>query len=303
MTELIDTSAEHHFLTTLSSLQKRPNGWYGLYFSLSKMLNHGDLSSNLETISSKVAAAQRKRDAFLERLSKQMGADFKGFTYAFTDFDVLVLVCAASDQERLKIEAVFKALAAELAKGYAHMSELTSAFRGFEKMADDKILSGRRIAAYCAMADKHKVKSIGARRGRREDPLVMVVEDDRFTMHYASSILSKEYDLISSKNGEDAIGQYIENAPDIVFLDIHLPGLSGHEVLQSILAVDPKAFVVMLSVDSVADNIRKARQLGADKFIKKPFSIERLIETVKHSPYVKAMTFGATPMGSRDMIH
>ena len=84
------------------------------------------------------------------------------------------------------------------------------------------------------MADSNKVASIDIRRDRHEDPVVMMVEDDRFTATYAANIISKDFDLILAKSGEEAIALYIEHCPDIVFLDIHLPGLSGLDTLVAI---------------------------------------------------------------------
>jgi DNA-binding response OmpR family regulator len=117
----------------------------------------------------------------------------------------------------------------------------------------------------------------------------MIVEDDRFTASYAANILSKEYELSVCRTGEEGIIAYIEHAPDIVFLDIHLPGLNGHDTLRAIKAADPKAFVVMLSVDTAKTSIVESTQSGAHSFLKKPFSKERLLNTVKASPYVRGI--------------
>ena len=303
MIELIQNSAEHHFLTTLEDLKTRPNGWASLQFSLSRIIDHSDMVSDLTAISSKLEAAERKRDSFLERLQKELGDGFTGFIYAFSDFDVLALIAVDKDGQKAQLNKAYEALSKTLSKGQSEQGLLVNKLQLFQKLADDKLLRTRCFDAYKVMADQNIVGSISTRRERREAPLVMVVEDDRFTMHYATSIISKEYDMVAAKTGEDAIEVYIENAPDIVFLDIHLPGLSGHQVLEAIQAVDKDAFVAMLSVDSVRDNIASAAELGAQKFIKKPFSKERLIDTVKGSPYVRAMALANTPLGSRDMIH
>ena len=97
---------------------------------------------------------------------------------------------------------------------------------------------------------------------------------------------NKEYDVVLAKNGEDAIRLYIEHAPDVVFLDIHLPGLNGQETLRAIRKIDPKSCVFMLSVDTVKENIVNANKDGATGFLKKPFSKERLMVAVKKSPHI-----------------
>ena len=185
MIKLIESSAEHHFLTTLEDLKKRPDGWFGLSFSLSKMLNHSDLCSQLDNIPSKLQAMQRKRDGFVDKVQKALGDAFTGNIYAFTDYDVLVLACAQNKEEQAKLTKVFKELSGVLGEGFSDMQKLASVFRHYQKVADSKILSARRMTAYDSMADEYKVNSIAARRERRDEPLVMVVEDDRFTLHYA----------------------------------------------------------------------------------------------------------------------
>ena len=131
----------------------------------------------------------------------------------------------------------------------------------------------------------------------------MMVEDDRFTSTYAATILGTDFDLLIAKDGEEAIEAYIKNAPDIVFLDIHLPGLSGHDVLKALHAIDPEAFIVMLSADTVKENIVEATQHGARKFLKKPFTKERLIETVRNSPYVRSLMTAKSAAKSEESLH
>lgn len=287
--ELINSSTEHYFLARLDELKQAPKHWYGLYFSLSKTLPHGELMGSLKEMNTKIEQARAKRDVFAEELQVALKDGFEGSICVFADLDIFVLAKATDEKSVLALQNIFKSMNSKMPKGVSDMDTLSSQLRSYSKLADEKLLSAKRFDAYISMMDKHKVSSITARRKRRDAPLVMVVEDDRFTAHYAANVLSSDFDLVVCKDGEEAIEAYIENAPDIVFLDIHLPGLSGHDVLQSIYAVDSKAFVVMLSVDSVKENIVAASKLGARKFLKKPFTKERLVETVKSSPYVRGM--------------
>ena len=301
--ELIQDSTEHYFLTRLEALKSEANHWYGLYFSLSKTLGHSDLVSDLAVIADKIQTARSKSNAFAQELQNALKDGFEGSICVFADTDVFALVKVQKKEDVKALEQIFKTMAAKLPQDVSDMDMLGGQYKTYQKIADDKLLSVRRYDGYQAMADKHKVASISARRKRRDEPLVMLVEDDRFTAHYASTILSADFDLVTCKDGEEAVEAYIKNAPDIVFLDIHLPGLSGHEVLQAIYAVDPQAFVVMLSVDSVRENIVKASKMGARKFLKKPFTKERLIDTVKSSPFVRAMMRTDQGGNSTTMLH
>jgi two-component system chemotaxis response regulator CheY len=287
--ELVQNSAEHHFITQLDQLSGKTEGWHCLYFSLSKIIGHQSLISDLSAIQSRMEQARIMRDQFLKDIQEAISQDLNGFIYAFCDLDVLVLVQAQKDSEKNAIKDIFRGLSQKIPKGFSDISLLAGTSQAHQKLADQKLLATKLQDSYRSMADTNKVSSIAARRKRRKDPLVMVVEDDRFTAHYASTIISKEYDLVMCRNAEEAIAAYIENAPDIVFMDIHLPGLSGHDATEAIYAVDADAFIVMLSVDTVKENIIKASQNGARKFLKKPFTRDRLLDTVKCSPYVRAL--------------
>lgn len=302
MIELVRSSAEHHFLTTLDTLKAHPEGWICLYFSLSKMLAHEEIVADIRHIGDKLAAARKKSDDFVAELQSLCGAEMNGSICQFADLDVLAMIHVDGQSDKAKVGEIFARMSKKLPKSYSEMELLTHQYNGYHKIADAKFLTARRHGAYMAMADKHKVSSIESRRKRHEDPVVIMVEDDRFTAHYASNILSKDFDLIVCRNGEEAIEEYIEKAPHIVFMDIHLPGLSGHEALQAIHAIDHEAYIVMLSVDAVRDNIVRATKMGASKFVKKPFTRERLVNTVKNSPHVRTLMRGKRSFSSSDSM-
>ncbi len=81
------------------------------------------------------------------------------------------------------------------------------------------------------------------------------------------------------------ITAYINYAPHVVFLDIHLPDRNGKEVLDKIKLIDPESYVVMLSADSIADNVISTKSKGSVGFIKKPFSKEKLIQYIEKCPF------------------
>ncbi|MGB4108176.1 MAG: response regulator [Alphaproteobacteria bacterium] len=287
--KLIRDSAEHHFVTTLEKLKDNPKGWIVLYFALSRMLDHNELVSVPEEIQVKIAKVRTTSSHFAEELNVK-GKDIpKGFVYLFSDNDVLMLAQPGSEPEMTLLSTVYKDMGKQAQADYADRCVLGDDLYNYQKLADAKLLSAKLFEAYKAMGDTHKVASIPIRRARRDVSKVMIVEDDRFTASYAANILSKEYDLSICRTGEEGIIAYMEHAPDIVFLDIHLPGLNGHDTLRAIKAVDPKAFVVMLSVDTAKTSIVESTQSGAHSFLKKPFSKERLLNTVKASPYVRGI--------------
>lgn len=115
-----------------------------------------------------------------------------------------------------------------------------------------------------------------SRRSDRPKMQVLLVEDDPLTRRLVSTAFKDNYSLINVSNAHDAITSYLLHAPDIVFLDIGLPDVSGFQVLRQIVASDPDAYVVMFSGNSYLDNITWALEAGASGFIAKPFRRDKL---------------------------
>lgn len=120
-------------------------------------------------------------------------------------------------------------------------------------------------------------------RTARKPEHVMLVEDDPLTRRIVSGTFKENYAIITACDAHEAISNYLLHAPDIVFLDIGLPGTSGFAVLKQIMATDPDAYVVMFSGNSYLDNVNKALGAGASGFIAKPFKKERLRHYIEDS--------------------
>ncbi len=286
---IIKTSAEHHFLALIDDLKNNSEGWIIGSFSFPKAHTQEDLQGDYAAIADHMAQDYARSEAFAEKLLPLVSAVENGNVYLFTDSDVIFLGHVAEESQRGLLEKSFGELAQNEGAEYAGCGRLKNEIYAYQKLADQKMLSAKLAEAYEKIGDKSRVSSIVARRNRREYPLVLVIEDDRFTGSYAANILSKDYDMLLCKTGEEGIASYIEHAPDVVFIDIHLPGINGHHTLQAIRAVDPQAFAVMLSVDTVKENILGATRGGARNFLKKPFSKERLLNAVQTSPHIRGI--------------
>lgn len=123
---------------------------------------------------------------------------------------------------------------------------------------------------------KEMFATASMQRGCRQPQHVLLVEDDPLTVRMVSSLISGNHATFVAKDAEDAIAQYMLHAPDVVFLDIGLPGTNGFEVLRHIRAIDPHAYVVMFSGNRDLEHICHALSMGARGFIGKPFRKESL---------------------------
>lgn len=101
---------------------------------------------------------------------------------------------------------------------------------------------------------------------------IMVVDDSKVAQLQLQRILSDSpYEVISCcQNGEDAVEQYRVLKPDLITMDILMPGLDGLEAARKILEEDPDAKILMISSLAYDETIEESKNLGAKGFLYKP---------------------------------
>lgn len=115
---------------------------------------------------------------------------------------------------------------------------------------------------------------------------ILVVDDDTSNLRMASRILSAEQMRVSClKSGEDALAFLHDNRPDLILLDVHMPGKDGFETLASIRSGKETAEipVIFLTADDDSNTETRGLEAGAKDFIKKPFVPEVLLLRVRHT--------------------
>lgn len=285
--QIIKDSAEHHLLTMLENIKEEPAAWVGIHAALSRAHDPDAMIKTLTELPAILSAHRDDSSKFMVDLASRAESYADVTIYQFADNDILLIARPGTETQHNSFYTLFKSISGSVKPGLIDFISFGRDMMGAQKLADDKFLSVKRMDAYDTLCDENKIASIGLRRQKRDHAIVQVVEDDRFTATYTTGILSKDYELVHSKNGEEAIVAYIEHAPDIVFLDIHLPGLNGHETLNAIRRADPDAHVVIVSVDTARNNVMQANDQGAAGFLKKPFSRERILSFVERSPFIK----------------
>lgn len=115
---------------------------------------------------------------------------------------------------------------------------------------------------------------------------ILVVDDDTSNLRMASRILGAEKMRVSClKAGEDALAFLQDNRPDLILLDVHMPGMDGFETLASIRSDHETADipVIFLTADDDSNTETRGLEAGAKDFIKKPFVPEVLLLRVRHT--------------------
>jgi len=113
---------------------------------------------------------------------------------------------------------------------------------------------------------------------------ILVVDDEGSILQSLEGILSDEgYETVCVKSGTEALDKIEEAIPDLVLLDIWMPGLDGIKTLEKIKQTYPQVQVVMMSGHGNIETAVKATKMGAYDFIEKPLSLEKLLLAVKNA--------------------
>lgn len=115
-------------------------------------------------------------------------------------------------------------------------------------------------------------------------PVVLVVDDQPANVRVVGQLLTRAgFDVVPALSGEEGLALATESAPDLVLLDMRMPGLTGFDVLQALQQLDGtrEVPVIFLTADDERDSLTRAFAAGAVDYIVKPFVAEELLSRVR----------------------
>lgn len=119
---------------------------------------------------------------------------------------------------------------------------------------------------------------------------LLVVDDEPLTLRTISRGLSGEgFEVFTAASGEEGLKIFEEQKPDLVLLDIVLPGVDGVEVLRQVKAANPATIVIMMSAYHMVDRAVQAMKLGAFDYLVKPFALADLTATLRRASEMLAL--------------
>jgi len=110
---------------------------------------------------------------------------------------------------------------------------------------------------------------------------LLIVDDDKSIRYSLKRMLEGSFAILTAQNGEEALQRVRESAPDLILMDIKMPGRSGIEVLKEIKQIDPKSLVILMTAYGTTETAIEAMKHGAFDYIVKPFPIPRMKELVE----------------------
>jgi CheY-like chemotaxis protein/anti-sigma regulatory factor (Ser/Thr protein kinase) len=133
------------------------------------------------------------------------------------------------------------------------------------------------------------------RPGRTEGQRVLIVDDDRALRLALRTLLEGAgFSVAEAADGPDALARLTYPPPDVMLLDIGLPGIGGLEVLAHARTLSPPPRVVIITADETPETLLRAVSEQADRFLVKPFAPSTIIEVVNE--VLGAMPAAALPI-------
>jgi len=126
---------------------------------------------------------------------------------------------------------------------------------------------------------------------------ILIVDDERAIQKALRGVLEDEgYRVSVAGSAQEALAQLQDESPDLVFLDIWMPGADGLEALAEFKRIRPETAVVMISGHGTIETAVKATKLGAYDFIEKPLSLEKILLAA-----TRALDHGRLERENRDL--
>ena len=120
---------------------------------------------------------------------------------------------------------------------------------------------------------------------------ILVVDDEWELRNLLTEFLTGEgYDVIQASNGEEALELAEKEEPQVILLDVKMPGIDGIEVCRRLKEEDKTRFIPIIMVTALEDRDVDAFVEGADDFVTKPFSLVELSFRVKSMLRIKYLT-------------
>lgn len=110
---------------------------------------------------------------------------------------------------------------------------------------------------------------------------VLVVDDEEGIRRLMTEALAAEFSVVTAGSGPEALNSVDRKHPDLIILDLALPGMDGIETLRRIRARGVTAKAMIVTAYSTAERMRQAQDLGVTEVVGKPFYVDELVRLIR----------------------
>ena len=124
---------------------------------------------------------------------------------------------------------------------------------------------------------------LGLKKKAERTKILIVDDEPNIVQTLQDRLEMNEYDVVTACNGQEGLEQAINESPDVILLDVIMPVMDGHEMLEA-LRKQPGCediSVVMLTARSQTQDIARANACGIEDYIVKPFDLSELLEKIE----------------------
>lgn len=118
---------------------------------------------------------------------------------------------------------------------------------------------------------------------------ILIVDDDKSIRYSLKRMMEGKYSILTAQNGEEALERLKESSPDLIIMDIKMPGRSGIDVLREIKSIDAKSLVIIMTAYGTTETAIEAMKYGAFDYILKPFPIPQMKGLVEKALSLRRM--------------
>lgn len=231
-------------------------------------------------------------------------SDFEKYLPQIEDFDYVVYVCSDGDvfikipQEPAElVSSIIKKITQEYGKEIKKFMPIEDFFVLY---GWNRLEAGSQIKLECSKKMKKQtakgvelkkyfsdirlistLKKVNQltrmQRAFRTSPHILIVEDQIFSQKILTSILKDFTCYVAASSGE-ALVHYIEKCPDIVFLDIDLPDISGHNFARFVNKIDSECYIVIISANQYTSDLKEAKENNVKGYIAKPYQKDSILK-------------------------
>jgi nitrogen regulation protein NR(I) len=118
---------------------------------------------------------------------------------------------------------------------------------------------------------------------------ILIVDDDKSIRYSLKRMMEGKYSILTAQNGDEALDRMKESSPDLIIMDIKMPGRNGIEVLKEMRSIDPKSLVILMTAYGTTETAIEAMKYGAFDYILKPFPIPQMKGLVEKALSLRRM--------------
>src|SRR5690242_14164006 len=121
-----------------------------------------------------------------------------------------------------------------------------------------------------------------------ETCLALIVDDEESIRKTLADVFEDEsWQTVTAENGKIGLQLFSKRPPDLVLLDVWMPGMDGIENLQRMRQLNPKVPIVIMSGHGTIETAVRATKLGAFDYLEKPLSLDKIIPLLDHARQIK----------------